>query len=260
VGALIAAAAITVGLSVSGGSSGPSLNVAAAAYAATSPGTGIIEAVFVERFYQRSHVRVTMRHREWIDAVTGRRREQRSLKNGRLEELASAPGRIEQWISLDAREADVVRRLLTGARSGSPSFGSLPTQDTGIALYRRLYQQGRMRLIGRERHGGQLLWKLETPPIAVAYLRTNSRPVPLAGLVVLVDPNTFLPVIERQIDLQLPGHPIQKESSLVGYRHLPNSAASEALLDLAALHPSARVITTTPPGPNLLHAGRKTTR
>ncbi len=262
-GILIAAAASAIGLAMSDGPSGSSLNVAAAAYAATSPGTGIVEAVFVERFYQRHRIRVTTHDREWVDAVAGRRREQRTLDGGRVEELASAPGQVEQWNNLDPRETDLVRRFLTTSQSRGPFHTGLHTEATGITLYRLLYQHGKMTLIGRERHDGRLLWRLETPPIAVAYPRGGSRPVPVVGLVVLVDPNTFLPISQQVINLQLPGHPVEQESNLVSYRRLAGNEPDLAVLDLAAQHPSARVVTSSRRGwtlSALLHEYRSITR
>jgi hypothetical protein len=64
-------------------------------------------------------------------------------------------------------------------------------------------------------------------------------------LIVLVDPKTFLPVSERQVDVELPGRPTVVESNLISYRHVLGGDAAGKLFDLAAQHPSARVRTST---------------
>ena len=105
----------------------------------------------------------------------------------------------------------------------------------GIALYRALYREGLMRLVGHERRDGQSLWKLESRPISYG---ANGRRIAIrTRLVVLVAPKTFLPIIERVIDAELPGHPIALESDLLSYRHLPSGQSAANQLSLAAQHP-----------------------
>ncbi len=116
----------------------------------------------------------------------------------------------------------------------------------GIALYRTLYREGLMRLVGRERRDGLSLWKLES---RAASFDANGRRFAIhTRLVVLVDPKTFLPIVERQIDVALPGHPTVFESDLLSYRQLPAGAGHGKLFELTAQHPSARVLRGwTPP-------------
>ncbi len=110
----------------------------------------------------------------------------------------------------------------------------------GIALYRTLYRNGLMRLVGRERRDGRSLWKLESRP---ASYDANGRRVAIhTRLVVLVDPKTFLPIVERLIDVVLPGHPTLLESDLLSYRRLPSSEGHSKLFELTAQHPNARVL------------------
>jgi hypothetical protein len=257
--ALLAATATAVGVAITDEPSGPSVNVAAAAYAATSTGTGVAEAVFVDRVYSGGRVLRTFQHREWIDAAAGRRREQSSFPSaaGLDSETASSPGQFEVWNDTRA-EAGVIHRVLTPNRVNAGTVETSPGEAEGIALYRRLYQQGPMRLIGRERHNDRLLWKLESAPTALGVPRTGSKPVPLQCLIVLVDPNTFLPISERQINLYLPGHPVASESDLVRYRRLPRDASSEDLLSIVHRHPRATVIVIPAPGgrPRGAHAGK----
>ncbi len=262
--------AATIGLVLSNGASSPGLNIAAAAYAATSSGSGVLEARFVDStFLGGGRVR-TSRHREWIDAGTGMRRERRTLpgvvigrRPGRLPhevyELASSPNWIETWSSAPS-ERNAIDRVRSSA---GPTPGGVPQPassggDTqtpaGIETYRRLYRDGAIKLVGRERRDGRLLWKLEGD---VGFF-WNGKPsashpsrgklVPIMAVVVLVDPRTYLPVVQRTVNL-LPGHrrQVQQESELLGYRHLPGGAASEALLKLSAQHPHARVVTGLQP-------------
>jgi hypothetical protein len=258
VGAAMLAAA--VGLLLSDGASSPGLNIAAAAYAATSSGGGVLEARFVDRMFL-AHGRVaTSHHREWIDASTGMRRERRTLpalisRHPHLVyEMASSPGWIEAW-SNAAGQANVIYRVRYRARpalAGAPqpvSDSGATQEPAGIETYRRLYRDGAIKLVGRERRDGRLLWKLEG---VVGFARTSARAklVPLLALVVLVDPRTYLPVVQRAVNL-LTGHrrQVQEESELLGYRRLPGGAASEALLKLAAQHPHARDVGENPPAP-----------
>jgi len=105
----------------------------------------------------------------------------------------------------------------------------------GITLYRALYREGLMRLVGRELRDGQSLWKLESAP---ASYDANGRKIAIrTRLVVLVDPKTFLPIAERVIDAALPGHPVALESNLLSYRRLPSGQSVANLLSVAAQHP-----------------------
>ncbi len=256
-GAAMLAAAL--GLLLSNGASSPGLNIAAAAYAATSSGSGVLEAQFVDRVFLANGQVVTSHHREWIDASTGMRRERRALSAlisrhpNEIYELATSPGWIEIWDSA-ASELNVVRRIrysAGGDREGAlgPGPRGRTTQaPTGVATYRRLYRERSIRLVGRERRDGRLLWKLEGN-VAFAFHSFHAKPVAIMAVVVLVDPRTYLPVVQRTVSL-LPGHrrQVQMESELLGYRRLPDGAASEALLKLSTRHPRARVVSspTTP--------------
>jgi hypothetical protein len=266
VGAAMLAA--TAGLLLSNGASSPGLNIAAAAYAATSSGSGVLEARFVDRIFL-PHGRVTTsHHREWIDASTGMRREQRTLPGlhtgrhpGRqphvVYELASSPDWLEAWSSA-LSERNVIDRIRSPAGRvpiGVPQPAPGNGAPAGIETYRRLYRDGTIRLVGRERRDGRLLWKLEGD-VAFGFhsLHVYVKPfvlhpspgklVPIMAAVVLVDPHTYLPVVQRTV-LLLPGHrrQVQQESELLGYRHLPGAAASEALLKLSKQHPHAHVVT-----------------
>jgi hypothetical protein len=252
-GVVVAVGASAAGVLLTAGSSGPGVNVAAAAYAATAPQSGIVEAVFMVHIFRGSQAGGTLRQREWNDAAAGLRREMDTTTGplgdtGETHVLESvyAPGRWENWSG--GREANVVQRLRTPRdMKGSVAFGGISLDGVeGIKLYRELYRKGWMRLVGHERHEGRLLWKLESRPIV--YADANGRRLAVhthTRLIVLVDPKTFLPLSERQIDVALPGHPTVVESNLVSYRHLPAGESEGKLFDLAAQHPGARVLTRT---------------
>ncbi len=242
-GALVAvlavAAATTVGLAVTGGGkSGPGVNIAVAAYAALSPGPGIVEAVFVQRFASEKVPPLTIR--EWLQASTGRRRVRNALPgSGHFDEVetAIAPGSVENWESAD-RSGNVIHRDMLK--------GSAPVQTPaeGIEQFRRLYRENSLRVVGRERHAGRLLWKLEGINGWAKYSANTSR-VPTTATVVLVDPKTYLPVLQRQVNLTVPGHRVEGEKLLVGFRRLPVDPQTEALLNLQSQHPDAPVLTRT---------------
>jgi hypothetical protein len=199
-------------------------------------------------------------------------------------ESATAPGRVEFWQgATDAPSAIQRFDITTGPRAhhgtGTPQ-GALrlgptlakarvraaeavaageapavvlqgvgsPLQAEGIGLYRWLYREHAFKLVGSEQLDGKQLWKLEGNLTVARFSgRKHAKVVPMIGLVVLVDPSTFLPVIQREIRLRVPGHPVTMETQLVSYRRLPADAASEALLQLSPQHPGVPVITTTAP-------------
>jgi len=262
--------AATIGLVLPNGASSPGLNIAAAAYAATSSGSGVLEARFVDRMFLSDH-RVFAdidNHREWIDASAGMRRERRTVPGllrhlGRgphaVYELASSPDWIEAWSSAPS-ERNVIHRVryptgrtIFGGPQPAPSGGAMQT-PAGIETYRRLYRGGAIRLVGRERRDGRLLWKLEGD-VGFGIHSFHAKPVPITVVVVLVDPRTYLPVVQRTV-LLLSGHrrQVQQESELLGYRRLPSGAASETLLKLSAQHPRARVVTEDPTTPTPPHS------
>jgi hypothetical protein len=244
--------ASVIGVVLSSGSSGPGVNVAAAAYAATSPRAGLVEAVFVTRVLRGREAGGTLRQREWNDSAADLRREQDSTtgpygdaRETHVLEIVDAPGRLEMWSS--GHEAKTVTRIRErGEAKFDMAFDGISLGGIeGIKLYRQLYRRGAMRLVGRERDNGLSLWKLESHP---AYADANGKKLsiePYTRLVVLVDPNTFLPVAVRQIDIVLPGDPIVVESNLVSYQHYAGRQSEGRLFDLAAQHPSARVLTST---------------
>ena len=243
----LCAAASVAGVVLTSGSSGPGVNVAAAAYAATSPRPGIVEATFVTRFQRGIQAGSILRQREWDDASMGLRRERAIFteaydgkRETHVSESASAPGRLETWYR-DRLEVSTVSRV-PAPRDLNPRmlFGEITLKGVeGIALYRVLYREGLMRLVGRERRDGRSLWKLESAP--TSYDAYGRRFAIHTRLVVLVDPKTFLPIVERQIDVALPGHPTVFESDLLSYRQLPAGAGHGKLFELTAQHPNARV-------------------
>jgi hypothetical protein len=256
--------ASVLGVVLSSGSSGPGVNVAAAAYAAIAPKPGIMEAVLITRIFRGTQAGGTLRQREWLDSGAGLRREQDSTtgpygdtRETHVLESVSAPGRWESWSA--GREANLVTRVkVPGRVRFTMAFGGIPLIGVeGITIYRQLYQRGGMALLGHERHDGRLLWKLESRPFSDA----DGRMLSVAQhtrLIVLVDPKTFLPVIERQIDVALPGHPTVVESNLLGYRHYNGGESVGRLFDLVAQHPSAHVHTSTSSFPRFvpLHRDR----
>lgn len=268
----LCAAASVAGVMLASGSSGPGVNVAAAAYAATSPRPGIVEAVFVARVFRGAEAGGTLRQREWLDSAKGLRREQDSTtgpygdtRETHVLESVLAPRRWETWSS--GREANAITlvRVHRDMEFDMQFNGIALDGLEGIKLYRQLYRLGGMTLIGRERHVGRLLWKLESRTIGHA--RADGRALSIQAthtrLIVLVDPKTFLPVSERQVDVALPGRPTIVESNLISYRNIVGGEPATKLFDLAAQHPSARVHTSTVGSPKFVplhkhgHTGKR---
>jgi hypothetical protein len=254
VGALATAAVLLLG------SSGSGLNVAAAAYAATAPRQGIVEYLSLIHIDRGANAGSTLRQQEWIEASGARRREVDTITetrgrapSTRISEWSFAPRGSERWES--DRESNVVLRI---SRPPSPYYPDHPGFEIGaialdgvegIKFFRLLYRDGQVRVVGRERRDGHLLWKLESHP-ELRGIDDHTR------LIVLVDPHTFLPVFERQIDIALPGHPAMVESELLSYRTVAHTAAARSLFDLAAQHPGTQVLNMVPPPPPGLPAPR----
>jgi hypothetical protein len=249
----ICLAASAIGVVLSSGSSGPGVNVAAAAYAATSPRPGIVEAVFVTRILRGSEAGGSLRQREWLDSTKGLRREQSSTsgpdgdtREKHVLESVSAPRRWESWST--GHEANVITRVKVSREVRmNMAFGGIPLIGVeGITLFRQLYRRGGMALVGREHHEGRLLWKLESRPFSEG----NRRRLEVGRqtkFIVLVDAKTFLPVTERQIDIALPGHPVVVESNLLSYGRYVGTESEGRLFDLVYQHAGARVRTVGAP-------------
>lgn len=243
------------------GSSDPGLNVAAAAYAATAPKQGIVEYLSLVHIYRGIHAGSTLRQREWIEASGARRRELDTItephdrsQSTRISDWSFSPRAFEHWES--GRGSNVVLRVSRPPMRYYPDhpgfeIGGGITLDgvEGIKLYRLLYHDGQVRSAGHERRDGRLLWKLESHPEPRG-IDNHTR------LIVLVDPHTFLPVFERQIDIDLPGHPAIVESELLSYRTVVGTPAGGSVFDLAAQHPGTQVLNAVPPPPPHLPTSR----
>jgi hypothetical protein len=249
---LTAAASVAAVLLVLGSSS-PAVNVAAAAYAATAPRAGIVEIDSLIHIYRGSEAGTVLRQQEWIDAALDRQREVDTATaldgrggGARINDWSFTPGSLEQWSN--GPGAGGVHRYV-GAYSthyaDHPGFdinGIAIDGVDGIAFFRALYRDGQVRVDGRERRDGQVLWRLESHPEPRGIDR-HTR------LIVLVDPRTFMPLFERQVDLQAPGHPAMVDSELQSYRTVPATPANERIFDLSAQHPGTTLYTLSKPGP-----------
>ena len=100
---------------------------------------------------------------------------------------------------------------------------------------------------------GRPVWKLEGV-VGFTQRGRGARLQPILGEVILVDPTTYLPVIEREVDLTRTGHPTMLETRLIHYRRIPQGPRSEALVLLSAVHRGAPTISRRVPVP--LHVAR----
>jgi hypothetical protein len=248
------------------GSSGSGSNVLAAVYAAAAPKPGVVEAVTLTRtFGGPGHDSVARLH-EWSEASTARRRGLTTFTGSRFRsgtaqiDVVYKPQEVELWGNdrgfrllpqrMD-REPNIVHRIRwSGAFHPNDEHlgflgGGILVGAEWAQLFRTLYSKGQMRVVGRERHSGRLLWKLEASQArAEARAREDHT-----QFIVLVDPHTFLPVYTRLVNLALPGHPTVSESELLSYRTLASSITNEKLFDLALQHPQAQVVIQAGVGP-----------
>jgi hypothetical protein len=243
------------------GSPGSGTNVLAAVYAATAPKPGIVEAVTLTRTFGGPGHGSVARLREWSEASSASRRGMTTFTGSRFRsgtaqvDVVYKPREWEVWGNAHGvrlisqatdREPNVVHRIRWSGPSqpGDEHLGFLGGGLVGVEwaqLFHTLDSMGQMRVVGRERHAGRLLWKLEASPAQAAARAREDH----TQFVVLVDPHTFLPVYTRLINLAPPGHPTVYESEQLSYRTLPATAANEKLFDLALQHPQARVVNQT---------------
>lgn len=232
VAVLLAVAAGGLTFALSDGGSGPGVDVAAAAYAATRHGAGVVEASYLTRL-PASPQAEPLRHIEWLQPSTGARRVRTIGTHGQvLSELQTALGSIEAW---EPGRGSAGRMLIVraAAREGEQA------PVGGLALYQRIYRARTLRLRGRETFRGHAVWKLSGISGWIARSAHGSHPQPAFEEVVLVDATNYLPLVERQVSLQQPGHPVLLESTLTGYRWL---GASTSITRLSAQHPRAALV------------------
>lgn len=240
-GVLLAAGATVVALLLAAGSTGPGVNVAAAAFAATSPEPGVLHAVFESRIVEGRSGRsgkpgAVFRQEQWIDTTTGQERERDTISepslNPQMSERASSPALTESWSST---QPGLIYTERAHPLSVFPAFGDLLLSGiNGVSLFRQLYREGKIRVVGHEHHGAQTLWLLESGD-----LRLGSR---RARLVLLVNPHTFLPTVETLEESSNTGAPrILSQSRLVIYSHAADHGTGAPALTLRAQHPHAHV-------------------
>jgi hypothetical protein len=277
IGSLLASGICFALLLLDDGSSSPGVNVGAEAYAAVAPQRGIIEAVFVAHSFGPEGSE-TLRQQEWQDSATRQTRELDTLSEPdrvpprtALTDWSQSPRVSEEWggtvpsrsirrerIPAGGRFLLVVklqhqtRRLVEHIAFAGIGMYGIESLD----LFRDLYRKGWIRLVGREQRGGRNLWKLESRPIHGSSRATHGA---LTRLVVLVDPASFLPVLERQISYAHPGHPrVVVENELVRYRTI--SSHSAAIFDLAVQHRGAHVVMRKAKLPTFVSLHRKDAR
>jgi hypothetical protein len=265
-GSLLAAGVCVTLLLFDGGSPSPGVNVGAEAYAAITPKSGIVEAVFIAHSFGARGGEI-LRQQEWQDAATHRIRELDTLQEPGLDpsrtrtqitDWSFSPRGSEEWggtlpsssvrrepippgtrFQLVVRLQHENRNLIQHVAFAGIGMYGIESLD----LFRQLYRRGWMRLAGHERGHGRNLWRLESRPVGTR--GTSTR------LVVLVDPSSFLPVLERQLSLSDPGHPrVVVENELVRYRTI--KPGSPSIFDLAAQHPGAPVVVRKPKFPRFV--------
>lgn len=244
------------GLLLEGAPGSRHLDVLASAYAATAPRGEVVEAVVVAR---RLHGAAPseLHERAWLDGATGQTREVDIARNshGALQirdavlsateaqewRLPQAPGeiRVERFRrgSTEAELARVQMRL----RGLEPevSYGGFAMNGIeGLQGLRELLRHRAVRLDGMLTIDGRRLWKLVGPAFPTGQDGSSG-----GRLIVLVDPRSFLPLIERRIAAD---GTILDELRLQSFRRLPATAATARIFQLTLQHPHAREVRVAP--------------
>ncbi len=116
-------------------------------------------------------------------------------------------------------------------------------QQTPTSFLRNAYQDGRLKVLGREEVDGRSPWHLSILPDSTrAPEALNGSPIP--NTTVTVDASTFVPIESLDYSVSsASGKPTLETTRVryLTYEELPLSSASLSLLSLAA-HPGAKVV------------------
>jgi hypothetical protein len=243
---LVPVAAVAIWLANLG--SNTSLNVIAAAYAATSPGVGALEMTYEARSHIDGHSQILIQT-TWLDSATGRARERVRLSGGHGWETVDrvrVRGWNTTWSSGDpgvlVREHSTVRYDI----GTSWSIGGLQVAGIGgVQLFRSLYRAGRLRLAGRDAAGN---WTLESTPTGAGGKRVK--------LVVSVDPHTFIPRSQELITVAAEHPAVLARARMLTYDELAASSIVSTF-DLSFQHPHAKIVTRRGAYPVFVRLGHR---
>jgi hypothetical protein len=235
-------------------SSTPSRALEVAALPADPTG-GVLEARLYMHSRINGHRAASLAWREWVDAAHSRRRLQMSFGD---------PPSADAWAvaSEDLTRAGVYEHWTSGPEGGVvtrsygrpiPVFGveASLARKASLEDYRRLYRNGRLRLVGRVRWRGRSLLEL-----APRRQSRSTREQIRGHELVLVDPRTLLPLLWRETFPHTLAAGMIVETEALSYREIPGPRAGPRLFDLAALHPAATLTVLHGRGAAQRRAGR----
>ncbi len=222
-GAVAALALIEVG--------GGRLDVAQAILRATQPGAGVVHMSVVTERTVGSSTKTTSRQ-IWTAQNPRRIRLLYVSPEGTTEgALTTSPPRDQRWSTF---KPDVIEE--------SKPSGVLLTEESPVAIIRRLIAEGRATVVGKTTYEGRAAWQLDVHPQPPP--RTfEGKQLPDPEL--LVDADTYAP-------LELASHEVVEEEKgkpeldeqrerYTQYEELPATPQNEALLQLAP-HPGTHVV------------------
>jgi hypothetical protein len=241
IGGMAIVTAAVIAIAVVGGPGGGGVNVAAAVDRAITPGPGVLHMVLDSENALGARTTSTDHEEIWTSQSPRRMRLLSTFKAGAetIESegvvISTSPPRTLSW---SASRPDVI------TESTNPVTA---TDATPVAVLRRFYSEGRLKVLGQSELEGRSVWRLEVQPDpSVAAQTLNGQPLPAPT--VLVDAKTFVP-IENVIYStgDEGGQPVLETTKVrySTYEELPASAADERLLSPAS-HPGAKTVTEAP--------------
>ncbi len=237
-GAVVATGAIVAIVSLTGGPSGSGVSVTTAFARAITPHGGVLHMVIDSENVVGGHVTNTNHGELWTAQNPRRLRSRNTFKSGGEASVSEGaivslrPPRTQSWLASDPG---------TIHESVQPIDGE---EQTPTAYLRKAYQEGRLKVVGKEEIEGRSVWRLSVLPDATKTPQTlNGTPIP--NPTVTVDASSFVPLENVIYSVTSTDGKPSLETTKVryrGYEELPASPANLALLKLAS-HPGAKIVT-----------------
>lgn len=238
VGTAVATGAAVAVITLTGGPGGNGVSVAAAVDHAITPHGGVLHMVIDSENIISGQATTTTHNELWTAQNPRRLRSRNTLKSGgeTIEGegaiLSLSPPRTQSW---SASEPNTIRESVQPIDK---------EEQTPTAFLRKAYQEGRLKVLGKEEVNGRSVWRLSVLPDTSQTPTTfNGAPVP--DPTVTVDASTFVPIENVIYSVGSTGDKSTLETTKVhylSYEELPSSSSNLALLNLAP-HPGAKVIT-----------------
>lgn len=243
VSAVVATGAAVAIITLTGRPSGGGVSVATAVEQAITPHGGVLHMVIDSETIINGQPTTTTHSELWTAQNPRRLRSRNTLKSGgeTIEGegaiLSLSPPRTQSW---SASNPNTIRESVQPIDK---------EEQTPTAFLRKAYQEGRLKVLGKDDVNGRSVWRLSVLREATQTPQTlNGVPVP--DPTVTVDADTFVPIENVIYSVgSASGKPTLETTKVhyLSYEELPSNSSNLSLLKLSP-HPGAKV-TTEPSTP-----------